>query len=631
MAQDAIYHYGGKHEPCKLTGNIMFPAFLFVRMGIIDSFYSLGARINKVKSDTNAVETEEGVISDLMPAMRIDTENEEIEKLATTWKSNWDNYKKDLEIKQEDNEKYWKGEHFSPLEMSAQERPIVDNLIFESLETFLPIATAKNPEPVVSMDDSKEGSFFAGLNKDILVYLADILRLKNRLKTVVRYWSLYLVGISKITWDEREDEMTVQTIRPSRIILNPESTINEDMEYTGDYIGEYKQDTVEDLLAKFGSKTKEITSLVANDKRGSKVQYIEWWTDSMVFWTLKGKVFNKIRNPHFNYDEETKNIAPLNHFKRSKKPYIFLSIFNLGKHPHDETSLIGQNLSSQDLINKRVRQIDRNVDFMNGGWGVSGASGLDKEAAQKMIHAARYGGGLFVPTGKVSDVLSRIDASPLPGDVYQSLADARLEIRNIFGVRGSTPEGTVGEQTVRGKLIIKGQDSSRIGGGITEYLEQYADQIFNWFIQMIYVYYDTQNLQRILGDEKTAQYSQLLRLAETKALKVSVKEGSLIPKDDLTKRNEAIDLWSAGALDPITLFERLDDPNPYETAKKLFLWKTMPQLLFAEDQEAQNAAAMAQQQKLMQEGGVSPPQPQNTPDTVQSGSGDVALNQVPIQ
>ena len=132
-------------------------------------------------------------------------------------------------------------------------------------------------------------------------------------------------------------------------------------------------------------------------------------------------------------------------------------------------------------------------------------------------------------------------------------------------------------------------------------------------------------------DEKTAQYSQLLRLAETKALKVSVKEGSLIPKDDLTKRNEAIDLWSAGALDPITLFERLDDPNPYETAKKLFLWKTMPQLLFAEDQEAQNAAAMAQQQKLMQEGGVSPPQPQNTPDTVQSGSGDVALNQVPIQ
>ena len=100
MAQDAIYHYGGKHEPCKLTGNIMFPAFLFVRMGIIDSFYSLGARINKVKSDTNAVETEEGVISDLMPALRIDTENEEIEKLATTWKSNWDNYKKDLEIKQ---------------------------------------------------------------------------------------------------------------------------------------------------------------------------------------------------------------------------------------------------------------------------------------------------------------------------------------------------------------------------------------------------------------------------------------------------------------------------------------------------------------------------------------------------
>ena len=52
-------------------------------------------------------------------------------------------------------------------------------------------------------------------------------------------------------------------------------------------------------------------------------------------------------------------------------------------------------------------------------------------------------------------------------------------------------------------------------------------------------------------------------------LKVSVKEGSMIPKDSLTRRNEAIDLYTAGALAPIDLFRRLEDPNPEQTAANL--------------------------------------------------------------
>ncbi|MEK7091755.1 MAG: hypothetical protein AAB900_02080, partial [Patescibacteria group bacterium] len=59
---------------------------------------------------------------------------------------------------------------------------------------------------------------------------------------------------------------------------------------------------------------------------------------------------------------------------------------------------------------------------------------------------------------------------------------------------------------------------------------------------------------------------------------VSVKEGSLIPKDRLTERNEAIDLWGAQAIDPLTLAERLEDPNPQEFTKRLVLWKLNPMM-----------------------------------------------------
>ena len=57
-----------------------------------------------------------------------------------------------------------------------------------------------------------------------------------------------------------------------------------------------------------------------------------------------------------------------------------MEIFNLGTQPVDDTSLIGQNLSNQDLVNKRLRQMDKNIDDMNGGVIVSlERSGMTKE------------------------------------------------------------------------------------------------------------------------------------------------------------------------------------------------------------------------------------------------------------
>jgi hypothetical protein len=91
---------------------------------------------------------------------------------------------------------------------------------------------------------------------------------------------------------------------------------------------------------------------------------------------------------------------------------------------------------------------------------------------------------------------------------------------------------------------------------------------------MMFVYYEEEHL---IADAD-AQATQLIRLKNDqfpllKSLNVTVKEGSLIPKDPLTQRNEAIDLWSASAIDPKTLYKKLDYPDPEEAAKQLLLWK----------------------------------------------------------
>jgi len=166
-----------------------------------------------------------------------------------------------------------------------------------------------------------------------------------------------------------------------------------------------------------------------------------------------------------------------NHFEIKKKPYVFLSVFNLQKHPYDDTGIINQVLSLQDSVNKRKRQIDKNIDGVNGGFVVSGDA-FSKEQAAEVADTIRDGGTLYVPSGDVNNAYKKEMSTPLPQQVYTELQDSRNELRGIFGVSGSNPQGIKNEDTVRGKLIIRGQDADR-GSLISEYIEQMVDSVFN--------------------------------------------------------------------------------------------------------------------------------------------------------
>ncbi|MDH4127322.1 MAG: hypothetical protein OEV44_01115 [Spirochaetota bacterium] len=417
-----------------------------------------------------------------------------------------------------------------------------------------------------------------------------------------------MLGVVKIGWSLNENDISTKVIRPQRLILDPEGTITDDMQYDGEYVGEYRSDTASRLVKRFPKKEQIITKAVQK-KMGSKITYIEWWTEDYTFWTLGSEVLGKIKNPHWNYDEkgietdefgvETEKMIPgKNHFNYPKIPFVFLSIFNVGKHPFDDTSLIGQNLANQDIINKRQAQIDKNVDGINGGWIVSGEkSGLTKEQATEAMEAARQGGSLWIAQGNPNDAVAEVKASGLPGDVFNHLVDTREELRNIFGTRGSTPQGTMNEQTLGGKQIIKQQDSSRIGGGISEHLEQFVDQIFNWWVQMMYVYYDEAHMASIVGRDKAMEFVSLSNQDLNSKVVVSVKEGSLLPKDDFSQANIAMELAGMNKIDDITLYDKLDWSDPMASAERNYMQNTAPQLLYP---DAASAAMKANQAVQME-------------------------------
>jgi hypothetical protein len=123
---------------------------------------------------------------------------------------------------------------------------------------------------------------------------------------------------------------------------------------------------------------------------------------------------------------------------------------------------------------------------MNNGRVVSGKSFTEDQAAQASS-ALRRGVAIRVPNGDVREAVQRFPAPPLPADVFNHLQDMRNEVKNIFGTSGSTPQGINNTESVRGKILINQMDSSRIGGAITEQLEQLADSVYNLVVQFMFV------------------------------------------------------------------------------------------------------------------------------------------------
>lgn len=560
-------------------------------------YISLGSDINKVDGGKGASDTAQGIVSPKLPELVLDMKNEDIGKLTEKWDKAWKESPKKTKWDEQgdENEKYWLGEHYDlPKADVKKTRPNVDNLMFESLETYLPQVTRRNPDPFVELaagQDKNNTAFQEYLIKvkDKLADLADDNVIRLKLKRAARHWAIYLLGVAKIGYDLDRDIPVVRIIRPKKIILDPDATIDEDG-YSGSRIGEYRKMEASKLFSIVegaeGVDAETITWLKEKVEKetGTELQFIEWWTPTYMCWTIENKVIRKSKNPHWNYDrtDEKKStddygnetigaeeVKGINHLPVPQMPYEFLVVFNLGDQPMDRTSLMGQNLANQDRINKRNRQIDANADNMNNGLVVSLArAGLTDGQAKRVAVTLRRGGVVAIPDGNPQEAVYRPATPGLPADVYNDLNDTRVRMRDIFGVTGSSPAGISDEKTVRGKIITRSLDTDRIGGGVSEYLEQFADRIYNQLYQMLLVYSD--DFQFIDGGIPPK-------------IRISVKEGSLLPKDSTTIANQAIELATAGKMATVDMYKRMEYPNAEEMAVNVWLETNAPQILYKND------------------------------------------------
>lgn len=593
--------------------------------------------VNKVNSDG---ESGEGLDGEYVDILELPMSDEELLGLRESWLSKSDPYDARIKPRQNKNKLYYSGRQQNNQDQT--DSVVSSNLIFEAEETFIPQALSKNPEPVVWSDNTDQGKDASNDVKTMLQYHADVLCLRKKLGVMVRHWSIYFVGIVKHGWEEHTvgdktmGDIITEIRKPQNFILDPDGYVDEYGNYIGDYLGERIESTAEKLCELFPKFKNEIM-LKVNNKAGTKTIRTEWWTDNYCFTTFEDWVLEKHKNEYFNYDtteesedeygEITQTATPgVNHFARPKMPYTFLSVFSLQERPHDITNLIEQNISNQDRINERDVQITRNLRAGNNSIAVSGLS-FTSETARQAAQALEDGDPVLVPDGQVENGIKRLPANDLPGGILQAQENDKTTLRSVFGTLGLSASQQNENTTARGEILNQNQDSSRIGGGIGDALEQVADNIFNWWLQLYCVFYDEEHYGAVMGSDQAVEYVALVNSDLTRKFVVSVAPNSMQPKDEVTEQNLAISLWDAKALDPISLFKKLNYPDPMETAKMVTLWTTNPQLYaatyFPEQQQAPNSANPQTGQQM-------PPQQGTPPPTLAAPDAGTSLSQVPI-
>jgi len=592
----------------------------------------LGAQ-SLVESDTNKIkmstDIEEGIDSDYEDILELPMSDKMLLDLRDEYETKSNGYYPKIKARQQRNKLYLKGKQRNFT--SQEDRVVPKNLLFEATATFVPVALAENPEPVVFSDNTDEGKSASNDLKTMLQYHADTLGLRQKLNVMVWQWSEYFIGALKHGKSTLKDPVTGEDVgdistelrKPQNLVLDPDGYVDEFGDFQG-WLGDRLEKTAQWVIEQY-PKHKEYITLKVNGKLGTRIIITEWWNDEFCFTTFQDVVLDKHKNEFFNYEESQPN-----HFAAPKKPYTLFSVYSLQEEPYDFTNLIEQNIANQDRINDRDEQITKNLASGNNAIAISGQA-FTSETAEQAVQTFYQEGFLLIPDGNM-DAVKRIPASPLPAGIIEAQESDMAALRSVYGTSGLVPN-TNPDEAVRNNIMNEQHDSSRIGGGVNERLEITAKNVFNWWAQLYCVFYDEPHYGAVMGNVAAVEYVKLTQQNMERKFVVTVAPNSMAPKDELSERNQAVQLAQEGFLDPINLFKALNDPDPINTAKMVTMFKVNPQAymqtFFPEsDGEMQPQGGALGQPQGAPQGQPPPGAPQPNASPPPGGS---PLSSVPLQ
>lgn len=504
-----------------------------------------------------------------------------------------------MKTRMDENEAYYLGDQLDKA-VFTYELPTAENLLYRDLETGISIITAKRKEPLVMpAQDTDESRILKQKTQQFLTWKWHEQDMSIKYEDWIRKAEISKIGVFKIRYDQNKDDFEINVLRSQRIMIDKDATD----EYNARYIIEFKQDTMADLIGLF-PKAKTKLKQAYGEKMGTLVHYVEYWTNEFVVWKVKNIILDKKKNPYWNWDEsektksgETKreqslkklkkrwiektkeekleNIL-LNYFDFPRKPYVILSIKNLGKNIYSDTTDFEQAKTAQDIINRRKRQIDKAAQFALGR-NVWSGSFITKQEAKKAT--ANPNSDMWIPRGKASDAVEHIAPKPVSPVLFEDLLDTKQEIDNLMSTHGTTRGERGPQETATGRTILREGDFGRIDLTVRR-ADKKLELLYGWMLQMVKVFYTEQHYIKLLGSEGATTYLDYSQDDVEDGIEIIVK--SELTADKATQRQQAIERLGTGTIDPLTMFEKLEEANPKEQTRRLVYYLTDPKLYVAE-------------------------------------------------
>ncbi len=525
---------------------------------------------------------------------------------------------------QDENEQYYLGTYMDKARFDY-ELPADQNILYRNLETIISIITAKRREPIVlpaqETDESKE---LAQKTQQHLTWKWSDEDMAIKFEDWVRAAYLDRIGVLKIRWDYERDDYAIENKRPQEIMIDKDAKD----EYGAKFIIEFKEDSLDELITLFPKAKKDLLKQFG-DKLGTQIKYLEYWTNEFVVMKVNSIVLEKKKNPYWNWDEKNRkeNLAKLkeqwmakvkdqklknlllNYFNEPRKPYVILSLKNLGKGIYADTTDFEQGKRGQDIVNRRKRQIDK-AAIHGLGREVYSGSYITKEEAKKSI--SNPNAPMWLEKGNPQEAVSHIAPEPMSEVIWNDLNDTKNELDNTMGTHGTTRGERGAQETAAGRTLLREGDLGRIDLSVRR-IDKKLELLYCWMLQMAKVFYDEAHWSKILGSEGAATYLKFSSDDIEDGQEIIVK--SELTADKATQRQEATDRMVAKVIDPLTYFEKFDETNAKEMARRVVYYTMDPKLYVTQFCMDENTPGMEtlpqgqaiQENKRLMAGEVVPP------------------------
>lgn len=486
--------------------------------------------------------------------------------------------KKPWNLEQTDikNTAFLLGDQLNDKEFLRTDTKYVDNRLFSSVRAILSYATGQLAKPDIT--PSKGDEVYLKAARDIgsaLYQHASDEKVEHKVRAAVLNLITRKRGFLKLRWDPNvglNGDIVTEVCNPEDIIID---------RYAGYLQNPAKiyhriRCSIDDLCARFPDKKEEIYNAFSI-RRGvfsqtsRMVTYFECWFTYLkdgkpaegVCWFIAEKhlILDKMQNPNWVYFKSQKKEKEANVTSTPPKPFVSFNYINTGHSFIDETCLIEQARPLQIMLNKRLRQIGENADYVNGRW-VASKKAFSQEDARNLVNKGAKTVAM-VDREDVSNSLVNVAPNQLGQWVENTVYDSRNEIDGMMGTPTQFKGGQPDRQDTLGRDLMIKQQAGALQDDLVRAVSTSMEDYYKILLQMMRVYYTDDYWFQCRGGDGKYEFILLNGNQIDSNVKVGIEVDSTLPLDKPTIRATALQLWQAGnAIDYRTLMEDLGLPNP---------------------------------------------------------------------